>query len=63
MHPPPSPARADFSIMMELECAPEIGHCHSVGVLCERKCAVQYGSVPLPSQQGSHSEEVFLQDL
>jgi hypothetical protein len=26
--PPHSPARADFSIMME--CTPEFGHCHSV---------------------------------
>ncbi len=26
--PPPSTAKADFSIMME--CKPEIGHCHSV---------------------------------
>jgi len=33
--PPPSPARADFSIMMK--CTPEIGHCHSMctgTVLC-----------------------------
>ncbi len=28
MHPLPSQARADFSIMME--CTPEIGNCHSV---------------------------------
>ncbi len=32
MHPPPSPARADFSIMMD--CMQEIGHCHSVCTLC-----------------------------
>jgi hypothetical protein len=31
VHPPPSPARADFSIMME--CTPEIGLCHSVSTL------------------------------
>ncbi len=43
VHPHPHPARADFSIMMELECAPEIGHCHSVCTLWEKMCnPVQY---------------------
>jgi hypothetical protein len=32
--PEPSPARADFSIVME--CTPEIGHCQSVGTLWTR---------------------------
>ncbi len=31
VHPPLSPASADFSIMME--CTPEIGHCHSMCTL------------------------------
>jgi hypothetical protein len=31
VHPPPSPARADFSIMME--CTPEICNCHYVCTL------------------------------
>ncbi len=30
--PPPSPARTNFSIMME--CTPEISNCHSVSILC-----------------------------
>ncbi len=39
VHSSPSPARADFSIMMEkhsimMECTPEIGYCHSVCSLC-----------------------------
>jgi hypothetical protein len=32
VHAPPSPAKADFPIMME--CTPELGHCHSVCTLC-----------------------------
>ncbi len=32
MHPPPSPAWADFTFM--IECTPQSGHSHSVYVLC-----------------------------
>ncbi len=35
---PPSPARADFSIMMD--CMPEIGHCHSVCTLWYSLCYI-----------------------
>jgi hypothetical protein len=34
-----SPARADFSIMME--CTPQIGHCHSICTLWEEPPSVQ----------------------
>jgi hypothetical protein len=42
--PSPSPARADFSIVMELECTPEIGAIATLCVLCERKCEILYGT-------------------
>ncbi len=40
VHPPPSPARADFSIM--IECTPEIGNCHSVCTLWSAMLAFVY---------------------
>jgi hypothetical protein len=41
--PPPLPAWADFSIVME--CTPESGHCHSVCTLCSKLFPAQINDV------------------
>ncbi len=53
--PPPSPARADFSII--LECKKKIGHCHSVyyGVNVIVREGVKYMFWKLGDQEGHNT--------
>jgi hypothetical protein len=56
VHSSSTPARADFSIMME--CTPEIGYCHSVCTLCSPLRWHQKTSSSLKISKNSHKKKL-----